>query len=179
MSDAPRAPASAGRTREERGKRGWRNRLAVAAGLLLVAQLLGPLPSDPPPSLDPSWDPPRTKDLARVACLDCHGGSPRYPAYSRVAPARWWVRFQVVEGRRRLDLLRPDTGLDLHALVRPIRDGSMPPRLYLATHPDARLSGAQRDSLAAGLLRTLQDDADPLKATAWAVAGFRGAVARR
>jgi hypothetical protein len=39
-----------------------------------------------------------------------------------------------------------------------VRDGSMPPRQYLLTHPEARLSDADLNTLALGLAATLGDE---------------------
>lgn len=33
-----------------------------------------------------AWDSPRTRELARVACFDCHSNQTSWPWYSNVAP---------------------------------------------------------------------------------------------
>ena len=38
---------------------------------------------------EPGWDSPRTEELARRACFDCHSNETVWPWYSNVAPVSW------------------------------------------------------------------------------------------
>ncbi|HVK82947.1 MAG TPA: heme-binding domain-containing protein [Kofleriaceae bacterium] len=141
---------------------GWKKVLVltglVFAGLLLAVQLVpyGRSHSNPPMTAEPSWNAPGTRALAQRACFDCHSNETRWPWYSHVAPVSWLVQADVDEGRRVLNFSEwtrayeeaPESG-------ETVREQEMPPRSYLLLHPEARLSDAERQQLAAGLDATL------------------------
>jgi hypothetical protein len=107
------------------------------------------------------WDSPRTEQLARGACLDCHSNLTRWPWYTDVAPVSWLVQHDVDDGRSALNLSTLDlrsarTGELVGEVVDKARSGEMPPLQYKLIHGDARLSSAERAELADGLRRTLQ-----------------------
>lgn len=62
----------------------------------------------------------------------------------------------VLEGRAALNFSRMDrTQPEAHEAGEEIREGEMPPRTYLLMHPEARLTDAEGQALAAGLDATL------------------------
>ena len=128
--------------------------LLVGIAGLTLAQFLRPSLDNPPLSAEPTWDSPRTRELARAACFDCHSNETRYPWYSQVAPVRWWIHYHVADGRRHLNFSQVDPDLDVDALVEVVRADEMPPADYRWMHPAARLTPGQKDSLVAGFLRT-------------------------
>lgn len=131
----------------------------LTLGLLLVALQLVPYghdTSNPPVLSEPAWDSPRTRELARRACFDCHSHETRWPWYARVAPVSWLVRHDVDEGRRELnfsDWAHP--GEEAGEAAGCVAEGEMPPRAYALMHGGARLSRTERDELVAGLERTI------------------------
>ena len=140
--------------------------LLGAGVLLLVAQIVpyGRDHTNPPVLKEPAWDRPETRRLARLACFDCHSNETVWPWYSNVAPVSWLVHRDVTEGRAELNFSewdRPQKEAKESAKV--IRNGEMPPRTYLPTHPEARLSPLEREALAAGLQASLgsQDTVSP------------------
>jgi len=140
--------------------------LLGAGVLLLVAQIVpyGRDHTNPPVLKEPAWDRPETRRLARLACFDCHSNETVWPWYSNVAPVSWLVHRDVTEGRAELNFSewdRPQKEAKESAKV--IRNGEMPPRTYLPTHPEARLSPLEREALAAGLQASLgsQDTVPP------------------
>jgi Haem-binding domain len=134
----------------------WLPRAAVAAAaLLVVAQFVpyGRSHSNPPVQAEPSWDSAQTRELARRACFDCHSNLTVWRWYSNVAPLSWLVQSDVDSGRGALNFSewnRPQD-FDLAEIDEAIRSGSMPPWFYRLPHPEARLSGAEKDALIRGL----------------------------
>ena len=79
-----------------------------------------------------------------------------WPWYSNVAPVSWLVQHDTEEGRAILNFSewnRPQKKAGESAET--VREGEMPPAIYLPTHPEARLTEAERSELAQGLAATL------------------------
>lgn len=136
----------------------WKSRLGIAAlvvlGLLFVVQVVpyGRDHGNPPVTVEPAWNTPATRALAARACFDCHSNQTHWPWYSHVAPMSWLVQNHVDEGRRALNFSERSRGHDeADEAAEAVREGEMPPRSYLLLHPEARLSDAEREQLAAGL----------------------------
>jgi len=132
--------------------------LTLAAALVL-AQLVpyGRDHTNPPVVAEPAWDHPATRTLAVRACFDCHSNQTKWPWYSHVAPMSWLVQNHVDEGRETLNFSAGPDGLgEADEAAEEVREGEMPPRSYILLHPEARLSTAERDALAAGLSATFR-----------------------
>jgi hypothetical protein len=72
--------------------------------------------------------------------------------------SQWVVRHHVEEGREHLNLSQLDRPQrDADEAGEAIREGEMPPAYYTLTHPEARLTDAEKEALAAGLDATLRD----------------------
>lgn len=135
---------------------------AIVLVVLFVAIQLVPYGrahKNPPVTGEPKWDSPRTRELARRTCFDCHSNETRWPWYSWVAPVSWLVQSDVDEGREHLNLSEFDQrrGHAEHA-AEELAEGEMPPWFYLPLHAEARLSDAEKSELVAGFRRTLGDD---------------------
>ena len=135
---------------------GWRF-VAVAATLFLLIQFL-PFGhrSNPPVMAEPAWDSPETRAIARKACFDCHSNETQWPLYARVAPVSWLVSRDVQHGREALNFSewqRPQS--EAHEAAEVVAEGEMPMRIYTLMHSHARLTAAERRSLALGLERTV------------------------
>lgn len=132
--------------------------LGVLAGLFGLIQLIpyGRTHSNPPTIVEPPWDSPRTRELAVRACFDCHSNHTNWPWYANVAPMSWMVQFDVEVGRDVLNFSEWNRYYERarYAGVRTL-DGNMPLRKYIAAHPEADLTDAERQELADGLNRTL------------------------
>jgi hypothetical protein len=92
--------------------------------------------TNPPVVREPRWDSPRTADLARRACYDCHSNQTQWPWYSNVAPVSWFVNRDVVEGRKELnfsEMGREDNETDKAAET--VEEGEMPPGGSPSTTP--------------------------------------------
>ena len=150
--------------------------IALAVGGFLLIQLVpyGRDHSNPPVVQEPNWDSPATRELAVRACFDCHSNETVWPWYSNIAPVSWRLQRHVEEGRSKLNLsewgvARPKGGEgeeregeegergegrgenEGDEAGELIRSGEMPPFDFLWMHPAARLTGAEKTALIAGL----------------------------
>jgi mono/diheme cytochrome c family protein len=131
--------------------------LAAGTALFLAIQLVpyGHEHVNPPVVAEPAWDSPETKALFARACADCHSNETVWPWYSSVAPVSWLVVHDVEEGRATFNVSewgRPENEGDEAAET--VQEGEMPLKIYLPTHPEARLTPAERQQLIAGLTAT-------------------------
>jgi len=136
----------------------------VIAGAVVVAAIqLVPYGRDhtnPPVTAAPTWDSPRTEELVRAACYDCHSNETEWPWYANVAPASWLLQWDVEGGRDHLNFSEwgytpqeaASVGLAIEEVV---REGEMPPWQYRLIHSGARLSDAEKDELIAGVKASL------------------------
>ena len=135
--------------------------LWLVIGLVALFVLIQLVPygrnhTNPPVIQEPQWDSPQTRELAQRACFDCHSNETVWPWYSNIAPISWLVQHDTDEGRSRLNFSewgRQRGELDEVGEI--VMEGEMPPSQYFPTHPDARLSAAEREPLARGLFATV------------------------
>lgn len=134
----------------------WPKLLGGLVGLFALAQLVpyGRAHANPPVQATPNWDSPQTKALFDRACADCHSNETKWPWYSNVAPVSWLVQRHVDEGRSKFNVSVPGFGEDAGEAAEEVREGKMPEPTYLPTHPEARLTDAERDALVRGLAAT-------------------------
>ena len=135
--------------------------LFSGVGLLIAIQLLpyGRDHAAPPDGTLVAWDSPATEALAQRACYDCHSNRTRWPWYASIAPLSWRIQTHVARGRRDLNFTAFDPTMSDVAKAageagETVTTGEMPPNDYLLAHPEARLSGAEKRALVAGLNRT-------------------------
>jgi mono/diheme cytochrome c family protein len=124
--------------------------------LLVLAQAVpyGRSHSNPPVTKEPAWDSAATRAQVVESCFDCHSNETKWPWYTNVAPSSWLVQRDVDEGRSKLNFSewdRPQEGSDAAEVV---RSGEMPPWQYTLLHRGAKLSDAEKESLAKGLEAT-------------------------
>jgi hypothetical protein len=140
-------------------------RLALAltvSALAFAAVQLVPYGRDhiaPPDGQLVVFDTPRTEELARRACFDCHSNRTKWPWYASVAPISWRVQSHVDEGRAALNFTALDTSTEKGAEAagkagEETGEREMPLKDYLLLHPEARLTAAEQKELARGLDRT-------------------------
>jgi hypothetical protein len=140
----------------------WAKRAGIGLVALFATIQLVPYGRDhvnAPVVAEPSWDSPRTRELAKRACFDCHSNEVRWPWYSYVAPISWIVQRDVEDGRAELNFSewhRPQREARDAAEV--VADGEMPLRSYLWTHSGARLDERERAELVSGLEASVGGD---------------------
>lgn len=130
----------------------------AALGLFAVMQIIpyGREHTNPTVESEPAWDDPATRALAARACFDCHSNETRWPWYANIAPVSWLVQRDVDVGRHEMNLSEWGRSYDeASESAETVREGEMPPAIYLWLHPSARLSDAETRQLAAGLARTV------------------------
>jgi mono/diheme cytochrome c family protein len=126
--------------------------------VLLLAMQLVPYGRDhtnPPVVAEPTWDSPQTRALFVRACADCHSNQTVWPWYSNIAPVSWLVAHDVEEGRAKFNVsMWGQQRNEGDEAAEAVREGEMPMKIYLPTHPEARLTPAEREQLIAGLTAT-------------------------
>jgi hypothetical protein len=134
--------------------------LWIGAGFLALLVAIQVIPygrdhSNPPVRAEPTWDSPRTRELAERACFACHGNNTKWPWYSNIAPVSWYVRRDVEEGRSKLNFSEWDrTYEEAGEAAETVQEGEMPPRAYTWLHKEAKLSPEEKDALIRGLSAT-------------------------
>lgn len=131
--------------------------IAILAAGALAIQLVpyGRDHTNPPVTGEPPWDSATTRELAVVACFDCHSNETVWPWYSNVAPFSWRLQRHVDEGRAKLNISEwGRRAQETQEIVEAVTEGGMPPWDYLLLHPAARLSDADTRTFVDGLGRT-------------------------
>ena len=123
----------------------------VTALLFLGAQAYRPDRTNPPVDESKTMraNTRMTPEVERIldrSCRDCHSSETAWPWYSNVAPASWFLKRHVEEGRRELSFSEWATyskrkrERKLHEICRQVESGEMPLKSYLPLHPEAVLS---------------------------------------
>ena len=134
--------------------------LVGVVGLLVLAQAVpyGRSHSDPRMTKEPVWNSPRTRELTKRACFDCHSNETTWPWYSNVAPQSWLIQRDVDGGRGALNFSEWDRPQDagIGDIADAVNGGGMPPWYYMILHSRSRLSRAEKKQLVEGLQKTFQ-----------------------
>lgn len=155
-------------TQSAEGLSFWRKhggKLLVGSGglilLLILIQLVPANRTNPATKAEPNWDSSQTRELAAVACFDCHSNETDWsPWYTKVAPMKFLVAHDVEEGRSELNFSEwppsdEESGELAEEIAEVINEGEMPPRQYTLMHSDAALSDDEKQQLIEGFMRTL------------------------
>jgi hypothetical protein len=127
--------------------------IITSLATLLAIQLVpyGHHHVNPPVIREPVWNTPKTRDLARRACFDCHSNESVWPWYSRIAPVSWLVTHDIQAGRSKLNFSDWQDGNQkmklIAEIVKEISDGEMPPVQYRMVHSSAGLSDDEKQQL--------------------------------
>jgi hypothetical protein len=125
--------------------------LAVAFGLIQLA----PVDRTNPRVESDIVTSAEVKAILKRSCYDCHSNETVWPWYSSVAPVSWVVAWDVHKGREELNFstwgrsTAQEQAKKATASWKEVLEGEMPPRSYLAVHPEARLSPEDREVLRA------------------------------
>ena len=133
--------------------------IIIVAGVVLfgLIQLIPIDRSNPPVTAEPKWSSPEARALVKQNCFQCHSNETEWPWYSYIAPASWLIKFDVVEGRGRLNFSEWDTNPgELNDMVRQVNRGGMPPLQYAVFHPESRLNAQQKQALIDALNSSLK-----------------------
>ncbi|MHC4937839.1 MAG: heme-binding domain-containing protein [Planctomycetota bacterium] len=136
----------------------WGRRIGILILLALVAIQFIPVgegTTNPPVTKAVQWDSPRTEELARRACYDCHSNETSWPWYAHIAPVKWLITHDVHEGREHLNFSEWDREQDdAKEAAHEVEEGEMPLQIYTLMHPEARLEDAAKAHLIEGLKKT-------------------------
>ncbi len=97
--------------------------------------------------------PADVSQLLEQACFDCHSNQTKYPWYASIQPVGWWLKGHIDEGREHLNFstwASYDAEKQAHKAeesAEEVEEEHMPIKPYLLTHPEAKLSEAQRERL--------------------------------
>jgi hypothetical protein len=126
--------------------------------LFMLIQLVRPERTNPPMNPVHRLEsvltvPADVRSLLRAACYDCHSNETAWPWYSNISPVSWLIARDVNGGRRQLNFSewgtyesRSQIGR-LEQIVTELSDERMPLPIYLPMHPEAQLTGEERDRL--------------------------------
>ncbi len=93
-------------------------------------------------------------EIIKISCYDCHSHHTIYPWYANIAPFSFWIKDHINEARRHLNFSEWTSYDDkrahhkLEECYEEVLEGHMPLPSYLWLHSEAKLSDAQRKSLA-------------------------------
>jgi hypothetical protein len=99
--------------------------------------------------------PPEVSTLLAGACNDCHSNTTKYPWYSNVQPAAWWLANHVKEGKQHLnfsEFTNRKIAYQNHKLdevVEMVKEKEMPLPSYtwMGLHPEANLTDEERATI--------------------------------
>lgn len=97
--------------------------------------------------------PDEVVEIIKTSCGDCHSNKTKYPWYSNIAPASWYLANHVNHGKRNLNFSEWATYNEnqlnhlISDLEEVIESREMPLKSYLWLHDDAKMSDAQYDVL--------------------------------
>jgi hypothetical protein len=94
---------------------------------------------------------PRMDALFQRACANYHTNETAWPWYGRVGPGAWLIERDVQKARARLNSPTepPLPATERQEVLDAVGDGAMPPKLYRFMHPEAKLTPADLQALAA------------------------------
>ena len=131
-------------------RRGYiRGAVGILAVILIGMQII-PVDRTNPPVQSEIQAPDSVTAILERACYDCHSNQTRWPWYSYVAPASWFVVRHVDHGRGDLNFSEWPTfdfeaqELILTDIYEQIEKEAMPLSSYLFLHRGARLAEADR-----------------------------------
>jgi hypothetical protein len=130
-------------------------RLGLFLGLALIVAQVIPVDRSNPAVESDVPAPLAVRDILRRACYDCHSNETVWPWYSRVAPASWLVARDVHQARQQLNfstwnrLTAPERAHTLEEILEEVQAGDMPLAIYLPLHPEAQLTDANIEAIAA------------------------------
>ena len=108
-------------------------------------------------AVEPEWATPKTRELMKRACFDCHSNEVEWPWYTKVAPLSWAVWKHVTDGRNQVNYSEFDLPQrEAEETWEEVKKGSMPPPYYTfgGLHSEAKLSADELAALLEGLQNT-------------------------
>jgi mono/diheme cytochrome c family protein len=134
----------------------------VLVGILIQFIPYGKEHINPKVINEPAWDSPKTRTLFMRTCGNCHSNETKWPLYSNIAPISWLVTHDVEDGRKHLNISnwlyqKKNKGNDA---AEELREGDMPPLVYMPMHSEAWLNNKEKKELISGLIKTFGEEKD-------------------
>ncbi|MBD3793026.1 MAG: heme-binding domain-containing protein [Campylobacterales bacterium] len=105
------------------------------------------VPAEVPTKADEELQTPaEVEAILKRACFDCHSNHTNFPWYSSIAPASWFTKMHVKEGREHMNFSTWANYDDekklkyLQKIPKAIENNKMPLPSYLLIHNEAKLS---------------------------------------
>lgn len=112
------------------------------------------VPAEVPTKADEELQAPEeVQAILKRACFDCHSNHTNFPWYSSVAPASWFTKMHVKEGRKHMNFSIWANYDDekklkyLQKIPKAINNDKMPLPSYLLVHNEAKLSDEDKKVL--------------------------------
>ena len=127
--------------------------LLLLGAVFAVIQIYPPVVRDNPPVTAEIDAPPEVMRILRRACYDCHSNQTRWPWYSYVAPASWFVTGHVHHARSEMNFSAWNEMPEMNRIlfrgeiVDQVRKERMPMPSYLWLHRSAKISPADQEIL--------------------------------
>ena len=99
--------------------------------------------------------PPEVSDILKRGCLDCHSNVTKYPWYSNVQPAAWFMAKHVKKGKKNLNfseftnhkIAYQNRKFEEIAELVEEKEMPLPSYTWFGLHPEAKLTDAERQTL--------------------------------
>lgn len=107
--------------------------------------------------------PPEIAQIINTSCYDCHSNETKYPWYSSISPASWFLKNHINEGRKHLNFsifATYESKRQIHKMeecIKMIEKREMPLESYYIGHQDAKLTDNQRTELVKYFKRQIED----------------------
>lgn len=94
--------------------------------------------------------PSKIEKQLKVSCYDCHSNSTKYPWYSKLQPAAWFLESHIKEGKAELNFSEWGNYSDrrksskLRSIISQIENGDMPMNSYTLLHKQAAIDNEQK-----------------------------------
>lgn len=124
-------------------------KLLIFTLLVLIGIQFVPMnvPAEMPTKADEELQTPaEVEAILKRACFDCHSNHTNFPWYSSIAPASWFTKMHVKEGREHMNFSTWANYDDekklkyLQKIPKAIENNKMPLPSYLLIHNEAKLS---------------------------------------
>jgi cytochrome c553 len=97
--------------------------------------------------------PQETATIITTSCYDCHSNETKYPWYSNISPASWYMKNHIDEARKHLNfstfaMYEPKKQAHkLEECIEMVEKKEMPLESYFVGHQGAKLTDEQRKAL--------------------------------
>lgn len=126
-------------------------KVIIALALIFIGIQFIPVTRTNPEVVSDFAGPMDVKNILKRSCYDCHSNETKWPWYSYVAPASWFVTHHVEEGRAHLNFsnwAQISGNMYLRGeICEEIEQGEMPLESYLLLHSRAKVSEEELDTL--------------------------------